>query len=488
MMKIGSNFGIGMDVWNCRAAGLKAVSQWSLEPVGESGLGVAANPKLLPPVFGEHAGQNVASSTPPESGDSLGGCAMDIIYHRVAGLDLHKKTVFAEVRCVNHQGKLETDLRTFGTMTRDLLQLLDWLTEHGVTHVAMEATGVLWKPVWNILDGHFELLLVNPRELKQVPGRKSDVKDCQWIARLLQHGLLRSSFVPCRPQRELRDLTRHRAQLQGERTRVANRIHKLLEDANIKLGAVASDILGVSGREMLEQLADGEHDPMKLARLARGRMKRKIPQLQLALEGAFQDHHRFMLRQLLTHLEHLDQQVAQFSARIEELLDPFVDQELEKVLLAIPGIDRLTIENVVAEIGVDMNQFPTGDHLSSWAGMCPGNEESAGKRKRRRTTQGNRWLKRALAEAAWAASHTSDSYLHAQYHRLAGRRGKKRALIAVGHSLLIILYHVIKYRVDYRDLGADYFLQLEPERTKRYLVKRLEQLGYEVQLEPKHAA
>jgi len=413
---------------------------------------------------------------------------MDIIYHRVAGLDLHKKTIFAEVRRVNHKGKLETELRTFGTMTRDLLQLLDWLTEHEVTHVAMEATGVLWKPVWNILDGHFELLLVNPRELKQVPGRKSDIKDCQWIAKLLQHGLLRSSFVPCRPQRELRDLTRHRAQLQGERTRIANRIHKLLEDANIKLGAVASDILGVSGREMLEQLANGVKDPVKLAMLARGRLKRKIPELQLALEGAFRDHHRFMLRQLLTHLEHVDKQVTQFSDRIEELMAPFLDQELKEKLRMIPGIEQTTIENVVVEIGLNMDQFPTAHHLASWAGMCPGNEESAGKRKRNRTTQGNRWLRRALAEAAWAASHSSDTYLSAQYHRLAGRRGKKKALIAVGHTLLVILYYVIKDRVDYHDLGPDYFLQLEPERTKRYLVKRLEQLGYEVQLQPRQAA
>ena len=413
---------------------------------------------------------------------------MDIIYHRAAGLDLHKKIIFVEVRCVNQQGKLERELRSFGTMTRDLLQLLDWLSERGVTHVAMEATGVLWKPVWNVLDGHFELLLVNPRELKQVPGRKSDVKDCQWIARLLQHGLLRSSFVPDRPQRELRDLTRHRAQLQGERTRIANRIHKLLEDANIKLGAVASDILGVSGREMLEQLADGQKDPRKLAKLARGRMKRKIPQLELALVGAFHEHHRFMLRQLLTHLKHLEQQVAQFSSRIEELLAPFLDQELVKKLRAIPGVDRTTIENVVAEIGLDMNQFPTAHHLVSWAGMCPGNEESAGKRKRSRTTHGNRWLRRALAESAWAATRSSNSYLAAQYRRLVGRRGKNRALVAVAHSLLVIIYEIIKHRADYKDLGPDYFIQLEPERTKRYLVRRLQQLGYEVQLEPKHAA
>ncbi len=413
---------------------------------------------------------------------------MDIIYQRVAGLDLHKETIVAAVRCLGPAGKLETDLRTFGTMTRDLLELSDWLAAHGVTHVAMEATGVLWKPVWNILDGHFELLLVNPRELKQVPGRKSDVKDAQWIAQLLQHGLLRSSFVPGRPQRELRDLTRHRAQLQGEHTRAANRIHKLLEDANIKLGVVASDILGVSGREMLDALAAGEEDAAKLAQSAHGRMKPKIPQLELALQGKFRDHHRFMLKQLLSHLDHLDQQIAQFNARIEEFTAPFVDEELQEKLDVVPGVDRNTIQNVTAEIGTDMDQFPSDAHLSSWTGICPGNEESAGKRKRSKTTKGNRWLRRALTQAAWAATHTKDSYLGAQYHRLAGRRGKKRALVAVAHTLLVIIYHIIKYRVDYQDLGPDYFLRLEPERQKRYLVKRLEQLGYEVQLAEKHAA
>ncbi len=413
---------------------------------------------------------------------------MDIIYQRVAGLDLHKETIVAAVRRSGPAGKLETDLRTFGTMTRDLLELSDWLAAHGVTHDAMEATGVLWKPVWNILDGHFELLLVNPRELKQVPGRKSDVKDAQWIAQLLQHGLLRSSFVPGRPQRELRDLTRHRAQLQGEHTRAANRIHKLLEDANIKLGVVASDILGVSGREMLDALAAGEEDAAKLAQSAHGRMKPKIPQLELALQGKFRDHHRFMLKQLLSHLDHLDQQIAQFNARIEEFTAPFVDEELQEKLDVVPGVDRNTIQNVTAEIGTDMDQFPSDAHLSSWTGICPGNEESAGKRKRSKTTKGNRWLRRALTQAAWAATHTKDSYLGAQYHRLAGRRGKKRALVAVAHTLLVIIYHIIKYRVDYQDFGPDYFLRLEPERQKRYLVKRLEQLGYEVQLAEKHAA
>ena len=257
---------------------------------------------------------------------------MDIVYSRVAGLDLHDKTIFAAVRTVSQQGKVEQELRTFSTMTRDLLGMADWLTASGVTHVAMEATGVLWRPVWNILEGHFELLLVNPRELKQVPGRKSDVKDCQWIAQLLQYGLLRSSFVPPEPQRDLRDLTRHRAQLQGERNRVINRIRKTLDEANIKLGSVASDLTGVSCQEMLEQLAAGETDVRKLAKLARCRMKAKIPQLELALEGRFCEHHRFMLKQLMGHLAYLDQQVAEFTARIEEIMAPFVDQELVKKL------------------------------------------------------------------------------------------------------------------------------------------------------------
>ena len=413
---------------------------------------------------------------------------MDIIYQRVAGLDLHQKSIFAAIRCLSPEGKLHTELRTFGTVTRDLLALSDWLAGFGVTHVAMEATGVLWKPVWNILDGRFELLLVNPRELKQVPGRKSDVKDCQWIAQLMQHGLLRSSFVPSRPQRELRDLTRHRAQLQDEHTRAANRIHKLLEDANIKLGSVISDILGVSGRDILDRLVAGQEDAAQLAQFARGRMKPKIPQLELALEGKFRDHHRFMLKQLLSHLDHLEEQIAQFTARIQELMAPLLDQEMQAKLDAVPGIDLITIENVIAEIGTDMDQFPSDAHAASWAGICPGNEESAGKRKRSKTTKGNRWLRRALVQAAWAATHAHDSYLAAQYHRLVGRRGKKRALVAVAHTLFVIIYHILKYRVDYQDLGPDYFLRLEPERQRRYLVKRLEQMGYKVQLEPQQAA
>jgi transposase len=413
---------------------------------------------------------------------------MDIIFGNVAGLDVHKETIVACVRQLQPRGSIVESVETFGTTTSDLLQLLDWLTIHEVTHVAMESTGVLWKPVWNILEGHFQLLLVNPVELKRVPGRKSDVRDCQWIAQLLQCGLLRSSFVPDRPQRELRDLTRQRAQLVAETTRVANRIHKTLEDANIKLGSVASDILGKSGRAMLRAILAGERDTEKLADLAKGVMRRKIPQLIKALQGHWTEHHTFMVRHLLDHLSYLEGQIADFGGRIEECMRPFLTADQWQRLDEIPGVNRLTIQNVVAEIGSDMSRFPDEQRLSSWAGMSPGNEESAGKRIRNKTTKGNRWLRRALTEAAWAASHTKNSYLGAQYRRLAPRRGKKRALVAVAHTLLGIIYHLLKQPVAYQDLGPDYFEKLKPEQYRRYLVKRLQGLGYEVTLTPKESA
>ena len=351
-----------------------------------------------------------------------------------------------------------------------------------MTHVAMESTGVLWKPVWNILDGRFQLLLVNPRHVKQVPGRKSDVSDAEWIAQLLQCGLLRGSLVPRRELRELRDLTRLRAQLAGEQTRLANRIHKTLEDANIKLGAVASDILGKSGRAMLRAWIRGERDPEKLARLAEGRLRAKIPELELALEGHFSEPHRFLVEHLLGHLDELERPVEELSGRIAEKLRPVLDAARLKRLDAIPGVNRTTIESVIAEIGADMSQFPDEHQLSSWAGICPGNEKSAGKWLRSHTTRKNRWLRRALVEAAWAAGRTKESYLGAQYRRLAARRGKKRALLAVGHSLLVIFYHLLKSDVEYKDLGVEYLDRLDPERLRRYLVKRLERLGYRVSL------
>lgn len=409
---------------------------------------------------------------------------MDTIYHRVAGLDVHKKTIVACIRSVDNKGQVAEQIRSFETMTRDLLALSDWMAKHGVTHVAMESTGVFWKPVWNILDGRFQLLLVNARELKQVPGRKSDVRDCQWIAQLLGCGLLRSSFVPDRAQRNLRDLTRHRAQLADEHTRIANRIHKVLEDANIKLGSVASDVLGKSGREMLQQLKRGQRDPAKLADLALGKLRKKIPQLRLALEGHFTEHHQFMLEQLLDHLRYLEVKIAEFDARVEEAMRPFLPERKAEILSEVPGLRQRTIENIVAEIGVDMSIFPSDQHISSWAGICPGNEQSAGKRKRGRTTKGNRWLQRALGEASWAAAHTKDTYLSAQYRRLAARRGKKRAVVAVGHTVLVIIYHLLKQDVHYQELGANYFDTREPERLRRYLVKRLESLGYQVEITP----
>jgi transposase len=410
---------------------------------------------------------------------------MDTMYSKVAGLDVHLKSVQCAVRCRQESGKLFRQVRSFGTMTRDLRALADYLQSLGVTHVALEATGVLWKPVWNLLEGRFTLLLVNPRHLKRVPGRKSDVSDAEWIAQLLQHGLLRGSFVPPRPVRNLRDLTRQRAQLAGEHTRVANRIHKLLEDANVKLGAVASDLLGKSGRAMLRALLAGEADPARLAELALGRLRKKIPQLQLALEGQVTEHHRFLLRRLLSHLNYLEEQQQRFSAQIAVSLDELLPAEAQQRLDAIPGVDRVTIENVIAEIGTDLNVFADEHHLVSWCGLCPGNEESAGKRRRSRTRKGNRWLRRALAEAAWAASHAKGTYLAAQYRRLAARRGKKRALLAVGHSILVIMYHMLKHQRNYHELGADFFDRLEPERLRRYLVNRLQRLGYDVVLKPK---
>jgi transposase len=413
---------------------------------------------------------------------------MDTIFAKVAGLDVHQKFITVAVRCRSETGKLFAEVRTYRTMTRDLRAMADYLEALGVTHVALESTGVLWKPVWNILEGRFTLLLVNPAHIKQVPGRKSDVSDAEWIAQLLQCGLLRSSFVPRRELRQLRDLTRFRAQLASEQTRLANRIHKVLEDANIKLSAVASDILGKSGRAMLWALIRGEQDPETLAEMAQGVLRGKIPELKLALEGHFTEHHRFLVEHLLGHLDELERHEEELSGRIAEQFRPLLDDARVERLDAIPGVNRTTIENVVAEIGVDMSVYPDEDHLSSWAGICPGNEESAGKRLRNRTTRKNRWLRRALIEAAWAASRTKQSYLGAQYRRLAARRGKKRALLAVGHTLLVIFYHMLKSDVEYQDLGVEYFDRLEPERLRRYLVKRLEKLGYQVTLKTQDEA
>lgn len=415
---------------------------------------------------------------------------MDTLLYRVAGLDVHKKFVMACVRITEPaSGAVKEEVRRFSTMTDDLRAMADWLAAAEVTDVAMESTGVYWKPVWNILEGRFRLLLANPHELKKVPGRKSDVKDAQWLAHLLACGLLTPSFVPERAQRELRDLTRYRAILLDERTRVVNRIQKVLEDANIELGSVASNVLGLSGRDMLAALVEGETDPEKLAQLARGKLQAKLADLKRALAGYVTPHHRFLLEQLLDHLAHLEGQIETLSAKIREVIGPFLPPEVEQRLDAIPGVSQRTIEVVVAEIGTDMNHFPTAGHLSSWAGLCPGNEESAGKRKRSATKHGNRWLRRALVEAARAAARKKESYFQAQYGRLAARRGKNRAAVAVAHSLLV-LFHALLSRPDstYQDLGGNYFDQLDPQRLTKHLVKRLQALGFEVQLTPKAAA
>lgn len=411
---------------------------------------------------------------------------MEKVVSCCAGLDVHKESVEACVRRMEPNGQIHQQTRHWGTMTADLLAMADWFAAQGVTHVAMESTGVFWKPIFNILEDRFTVLLVNARHLKQVPGRKSDIRDCQWIAQLLQYGLLKGSFIPQRPQRELRDLTRYRTRLIEEKTRTINRIHKVLEDANIKLAAVASDALGVSGRAIIQRLIEGDTDPHKLADLAVGQLRGKIPELEKALQGRMTEHHQFLLGMLWRQLAQQEAWIAEVHAQIEERTRPF-EAEIQR-LDAVPGINQQVAEVLLAEVGPDMSPFPSHQHLASWAGICPGNEESAGKRRRKRITPGNRWLKATLVQAGWSATHTRNSYLASQYRRLAGRRGKKRALVAVGHSLLVIFYHMMSKGACYADLGGDFFERLEPDRLKRYYVHRLERLGYKVALDAPTAA
>ena len=411
---------------------------------------------------------------------------MDTLHPHCAGLDVHKDTVVACARHQPAQGRARTEVRTFATHTPGLLALADWLAAEGVSHVAMESTGVYWKPVFHILEDRFTLLLVNAQHLKNVPGRKTDRADAAWIARLLQHGLLRASFVPPEPIRELRDLTRQRTQVVGEKVRVGNRIQKVLEDANIKLASVASEVLGQSGRAMLRALVEGETDPDKLAELALGRLRDKIPALRLALTGRVTDHHRFLLGLLLDQVGYLEGLIGRLEVRILEVLAPF--SETVKRLKTVPGISQTVAEVVVAEVGADLASFPSSSHLASWAGLCPPNRESAGKRQGGPGRKGNRWLRTILVQAAWAASHSKGTYLAAQYRRLAARRGRKRALIGVAHSLLQAIYHIIKGGRVYQELGGDYFDRLQGDRLARHLVRRLESLGHRVTLEPAQKA
>jgi transposase len=406
---------------------------------------------------------------------------MQILYPRCCGLDIHKAFITACVLIAEGKAKKRHQLRC-GTMTRDLLALADWLAELGVTHVGMESTGVYWKPIWNVLEGRFELLLINAQHFKSVPGRKTDMRDCEWLAELLQHGLLRSSFVPPRPVRDLRDLNRNRAILAQQRAAVSNRIEKVLENANIKLGTVASHVLGQSGRAMLKAISTGEEDVDKLAEMAKAKLRKKIPMLRAALTGALRDHHRFLLHQWLTQLENLEKQIAELDQEIERQSQPF--QEVIERLTTIPGVDHITACALVAEIGTNMAQFPSAENLTSWGGLCPGNNESGGKRFSGKTRKGNPWLRRVLCQAAWAASHTRNTYLSAQYHRLAAKRNKNRAIIAVAHSILVIVYFMIKTGEVYRESRGDYFERINAEGLKRHLIQRLERLGHRVVLEP----
>ena len=404
---------------------------------------------------------------------------MEVLYPCVAGLDVHQKLIVACRRRFIDASQVESEVEKFGTSTRELTRLAAWLREWGVKQVALESTGVLWHPVWNVLCEQFELKLVNAQHLKKVPGRKSDVTDAEWIAQCLQCGLLRGSFVPSTQVREWRDLTRQRTKLLDQRTSVVNRIHKTLEGCNIKLSSVASDLFGVSGRAMLKALSEGTQDAEKLAALAQGRLKASHAELVESLEGHVSEHQQWLLQHLLKQVEFLEQEIAAYDARLTELLRPF---ELALTRLdTIDGVGRRTAEVLLAELGPAMAQFPDDEAVSKWAGMCPGNHESAGKQKHGRTAKGNKWLRRALVQAAHAAARSKNTYLSARFARLA-RGGKKRAAVAVGHTILVAAYHILKDEVEYQDLGGDYFEKRNEAQTTRRLVKQLERFGYEVEL------
>lgn len=414
---------------------------------------------------------------------------MQVVYTRCCGLDVHQKTVVACILQTDTDGTVHREVHSFGTMTADLLALNDWLNARQVEQVAMERTGVYWRPVFNLLEADHEIILVNAQHMKAVPGHKTDVKDAEWLADLLRHGLLRASCIPPAPIRALREWTRYRQTLTAERTQEVNRLHKLLESANLKLGAVATDILGKSGRDMLAAIQTGEQRPETLADRARGRLRAKLPPLRQALEGRVQAQHRVLIHHVLAHIDFLEGRLAQLASDVEELLAPCA--EAVALLETIPCVGHTTAVAIVAEmaeIGTDISRFPSAKHLASWAGVCPGNRQSAGRRLGGKTTHGDTWLRAILGEVAWSLAHTSTSYLAAQYHRLARRCGKHKAIVAVCHSLLVVIYHMLRPRRPYQDLGSDYFERLDATRLQRHYVRRLEQLGSAVTLAPTQVA
>ncbi|HEX4208180.1 MAG TPA: IS110 family transposase [Ktedonobacteraceae bacterium] len=411
---------------------------------------------------------------------------MQVLYERCAGIDIHKKMVVVTVLITATNGQVQKFTRTFSTMTADLLALADWLDSLQVVQIAMESTGVFWHPVYNLLEDGHTLLLVNPQHIKALPGRKTDVKDSEWLADLLRHGLVQASFVPPKPIRELRELTRYRKTLIQERAQEINRLQKVLEGANLKLAAVATNVLGKSGRNMLEAVVGGEQDAEILAELARGKLRAKLPALRQALDGRVQPHHRFLLERILAHIDFLEASIAQIQQEVGQRLSPY--EEAMTLLQSIPGIQEVTAAAIISEIGVDMEHFPSAKHLASWAGLCPGNKQSGGKRLSGATRVGSPYLRAMLGEVAWIISRMKDNYLSAQYHRIARRRGKQKAIVAVSHSLLVIIYHLLHDKKPYTDLGADYFDKLDTAHLERHHVRRLEQLGYTVTLIPAQVA